>query len=55
MEITFGDIIGYVFTFVVGFVSGGLTLKFVSTNKSKVQQNNNTTLGDIVGGSKNEK
>lgn len=55
-EITLGDIIGYLLTFVVGLLTGVIGEKYVMKNKKVVNQNKNVVLGgDIVGGDKSDK
>lgn len=57
LEITLGDVLGYLLTYFMG-VASGLALKFVFNNKSnstRIGQNKNTVFnGDIVAGNKND-
>lgn len=51
---TLEDFIEIAITFILGFVSGGVTFS-IYKSKSSVKQNKNIVLGDLTGGNKNEK
>ncbi|MEK4216228.1 MULTISPECIES: hypothetical protein [Bacillus] len=55
MDLTLKDAIELAITFILGFVSGGVTFS-IYKNKTSIRQNNNNVFGgDITGGDKNAK
>ncbi|WP_162862493.1 hypothetical protein [Acetivibrio cellulolyticus] len=54
-QITLGDIIGYILTFVFGFISGGTVVKFSSKINKKTDQSGSIVFGDQTGGDKHGK